>query len=137
MATTGIVNGHNLRFFLAGTAIGQATSCSISFSAETRDTAHKDVGGPTGWADVETGQLSWTGTCDALYSEAQQFETLYTAFAAGTAVTVQYSTDVTGDKYFYGSALVTALDMNADNNENVTYTVSFTGKGAPTRATVT
>lgn len=138
MPTTGIVNGHNLRFFIGSTptAIAKATNCTITFSAETRDTAHKDVGGPTGWADSETGQLSFTGTCEALYAEAEQFETLWTAFSTGSAVDFEYSTDVNGDKYFSGSALVTQLDMNAPNNENVTYTVTFTGKGEPSRIIV-
>lgn len=137
MATVGIVNGHVLRWYINGTAIAKATSCSLDFSAETRDTAHKDVGGPTGWADSETGQLSFSGSCDALYAEAEQFETLYTAFAAGTTLTMEYSTDVTGDKFFSCSILVTGLSMNADNNENVTYSATFTGKGAPSRIAVT
>lgn len=136
MATVGIVNGHNLRWYLDGVAIAKATECTISMSTALRETTHKDVGGPTGWAANESGVLSWEGQCTALFAEAESFETLWTAFSTAVQVDIVFSTDESGDKTFEGSAIITSLEMNAPDNENVSYSVSFTGNGPLVRDTV-
>lgn len=134
MATTGILNGHNVRWFVAGTAIAKATTCSISFSAETRESSHKDNTGS--WAVNASGKKSFTGSCDALMAEGESFETLWAALDAGTVLTMEYSTDVAGDYEFSCTMICTGLDMNADNDEDVTYSATFTGTGQPTRSVV-
>jgi predicted secreted protein len=143
MPTTGIVNGHNLRIFLDDVAVAKSTSCSISITRDVRETSHKDLGtgDGAGWKGSEYGEGSWTITGDALYAydgagDAESFETLWDAIENKTKLTIQYSTDVSGDKVFEGSVIITSLDVNAPNNEDVTYSFSATGDGAPTRILV-
>ena len=127
MATTGIVNGHYLRFFDGGVAIAKATSCTISFSAEARETAHKDTAGDGGgWREVAPGQKSATGSTEGLYSEeTNSFVTLFNKYSAGTELELTFTTGETGDSIWYGTAIITSLELNAPNNENVTYSCSF------------
>ena len=138
MPTVGIVNGHNMRWRVGGVTIAKATDCSITISREARNTSHKDIGDGTGagWAGNEYGEGSWEGTCSALYAEGDTFDTLFTALSDKTKITVEFSTDEAGDKKMTGSAVITSLEQNAPNNEDVTYTVTFVGDGELERATI-
>lgn len=131
-----IINGHNLRWKVGGVAIGKATECTISISGETRDIAHKDIGSGTGagWAGNAYGTKSWEGSCSAFYAEADSFETLWTAFNTNAEITVEFSDGNVANKKFTGTAVITSLEQNAPNNEEVTYSVSFVGNGTLTRA---
>lgn len=133
MATVGIVDGSDLRWFLGGTAIAKATSCSISFTAETRTSSNKDD--TNGWVSKKYGAKSFTGSCSALYAEGEQLETLFAAMDGDTIVDAEFTTGVTGDKYWDVTILVTSIEQNADDKEDVTYTVTFEGTGQPVRAT--
>jgi len=94
MATTGIVNGHYMRFFDAdtGNPYAKATECTISFSMSSRQTSHKDTAGSgSGWREISAGEKS-------------------------------------------GSGSTSALELNAVNNENVTYSCSFEFSGEVVRS---
>jgi hypothetical protein len=63
-----------------------------------------------------------------------------TAIANRTAVTVKFTTvsgttPVTGDLIWSGSAFIESMDITADMESPVTYSVSFTGTGQLTQAT--
>ena len=62
-------------------------------------------------------------------------ETLWAALDAGTVLTMEYTTGVSGDKFFNCQVVVTGLEVTAENDEDVTFNVSFTGTGQPTRDT--
>lgn len=136
--TQGVVDGHYMRWFLNGTAIAQATSCSISFSKETRESSSKDTTGK--WSVKKGGKRSFSGSCEALYAEGETLETLWASFnsstAAGEILDAEFSTDETGDKFWDVQIIITSIEQNADDNEDVTYSVSFEGTGEPTRGTV-
>ena len=131
-----IINGHNLRWKVGGVAIAKATDCTVSISGDTRDTAHKDIGSGVGagWAGSEYGTKNWEGSCSALYAEDESYETLWTAFNANTKIAVEFSDGTVGNKKYTGTAVITSLEQNAPNNEDVTYSVSFKGDGALVRA---
>lgn len=133
MATVGIIDGHNLRWFIDGTAIAKATSCSISFSADTRESTHKDTTGS--WTTNKLGKRSFTGSCEAYLAEGEQIETLFSALDAGTVLDMEYTTGVLGDKYWDCQVVVTGIEVTSDNDEDVTFSATFTGTGQPTRAT--
>ena len=133
MATTGVVDGHDLRWFIAGTAITEATTGSIEFSAETRKSTSKDSTG--GWSVVKIGEKSFTGSCEGLFTEAGSFESLWTAFAAGTSLVMEFTTGVTGDKFDNCVCFITGLSRGADDNQDVTYSATFEGSGVPSRDT--
>lgn len=135
MATTGVTNGRNMRFFDGGTALGFATECSLSFSREMRELAHKDVTG--NWIEKAPGAMSGSGSTSGLYAESNNAaESLFTKMNAGTALTLTFTTDVTGDQVWTGTAYITSLELNAPDNENVTYSVSFEFSGAVVMSTV-
>lgn len=133
MATTGIVDGHDLRWFIAGTAIAQATSCSIEFSAETRTSTNKDSTG--GWRTIKVGELSFSGSCEGHFEEGQSYETLWAAFIAKTSLVMEFTTGVSGDKFDNCVCFITGLSRQADDNEDVTFNATFEGSGVPTRDT--
>jgi predicted secreted protein len=134
MATVGIVNGHYLRFFDGGVAIAKATECTISWAVEMRETAHKDTAGDGGgWKEVAPGQKSGTGSTSGLYAEdTNSFATLYGKMAAGTAITGTFTTGESGDSVWYFTGYITSMELNAPNNENVTYSISFEFSGEVT-----
>lgn len=143
--TAGIINGHNMRL-LADSAgdttpvvIGKATECSISVENSPRTVAHKDTGGATGWVSNDYGESSWSGQCNALFAEDEtnrKLHELYTDFVAGQKVTIEFTTSQSGDYKFSGTAVITSMELNAPNNENVTYSITFTGDGALTFAVI-
>jgi predicted secreted protein len=135
MAT--IQNGTNLRIYLGGVAIGEATTCSLELSMETRETLTKDNVGS--YTSVEPGRRSATLNTDGLvsYDTANKKVTdLVTAFNDGTVLIARFTTGVASSPYWEGSVITTSLSMNAAVEENATYSATFTVKGAITQGTV-
>lgn len=133
MATTGVVDGHDMRWFIAGTAVTEATTGSIEFTAETRKSTSKDSTG--GWSVIKVGEKSFTGSCEALFTEAGSYESFFAAFSAGTSLVMEFTTGVSGDLYDNCVCFITALSKSSDDNQDVTYSISFEGSGVPSRDT--
>jgi|SRR6056297_624092 len=140
MASTGVINGTNLRMYIGSTPIAYATSCTLSFSRELRETIHKDNPG-SGWAESEPGQKSGTLTVEALYNEdgtTNNYETPRTLFDAlddGTELSCTVETGIDGDNIYTFSAFCTEYEVTASVEENATYSASFTITGAVTMST--
>ena len=138
MATTGVFNGTSLVVLVGTKVVGHATSCSLSLSADLPDSTTKQSGG---WADHITGLRSWTLSTDGLATvepnpDASYYTTgdLMSAISNRTLVTVKFTTvsgttPVTGDLIWSGSAYIESMDISADMEAPVTYSVSFTGVG--------
>ena len=136
MATTGIVNGTYLRFYLDGYKIGEATSCTLNLTRETRDTLTKDTTGS--WASVAPGRKS--GTCDIegliSYSTSNaDVNSLFNCLDNGTEVTMRFTTDVAGDTYFECDVIFTNFTQTAGVEANATYSATATITGAVTKGT--
>lgn len=140
MASTGVINGTNLRLYIGSTPIAYATSCTLSFSRELRETIHKDNPG-SGWAESEPGQKSGTLTVEALYNEdgtSNNYETprtLFDALDGGTELSCTVETGTSGDNIYTFSAFCTEYEVTAAVEENATYSASFTITGAVTMST--
>jgi predicted secreted protein len=135
MAT--IINGTNLRIYLGGVAIGEATSCSLDLSMETRETLTKDNVGS--YTSVEPGRRSATLSTEGLvsYDTANKKVTdMVTAFNNGDTLIARFTTGVASSPYWEGSVILTALTLSAAVEENATYSATFTVKGAITQGTV-
>lgn len=136
MPTTGIVNGTNLRFYIGAVAVGHATSCSLTISRTMRSILTKDSAGS--YEQVAPGQLKATGSGSGLFSyDTANYgvDDLFTAINAGTSLTVRFTTDVTGDKYWEGSAYLTNLNFEGPVEENSTYSFDIEFNGAITQGT--
>lgn len=136
MATAGVVNGTDLRIYKGGTAIGRATTCSLSISREMREILDKDNTGS--WVTSAPGRKSASLSSDAFFTydtSNVKPETLFTDLDNGTLVTWRFTTDETGDKAWDGSGYVTEFSVNAGVEENSTYSVTITVSGPITLVT--
>jgi len=142
MPTTGIFNGTNLVVLVGSEVVAHSTSCSLSVSVDLPDSTTKSS---QGWADQIGGLKSWSLTTDGLATvepTGANFVVgdIFTQLAGRTAVTVKFttvstgSTVVPGDLVWSGLAFIESLDVTADMESPVTYSVSFTGTGALTQA---
>jgi predicted secreted protein len=149
MATTSVFNGTSLVVLIGTEVIGFATSCSLSLAIDAPDASTKQS---LGWADEIGGQRSWSLTTDGLATVVPGSVATYVTTAelnalaiARTAVVVKFTTvdnstvggvtPVTGDVIYSGSAFIESVDMTADMENPVTYSVSFKGTGPLTIAT--
>ena len=148
MATTSVFNGTSLVVLIGTEVIGYATSCSLSLAIDTPDSSTKQS---LGWADEIGGQRSWSLTTDGLATVVPGTVATYVTTAelnalaiARTAVTVKFTTvdnstvggitPVSGDVIYSGSAFIESVDMTADMENPVTYSVSFKGTGVLTQS---
>ena len=129
------MNGTLLGVYAGGTLIAHATEGSISLSMDTRDATTKDS---SGTRDLLEATKSGTISVSALYAEAAAYgvDDLMTAWSGRTALTVKFSTEVTGDHYWEASAYVTSLEVNSGMEDNVTYSATFELSGAITYGTI-
>ena len=132
MPTTGIFNGTNLVVLVGTEVVAHSTSCSLSVSTDLPDATTKDSGG---WAQQIQGVRSWSVSTDGLAiiesaGVGINVEDLFSSISSRTDVTLTFSTFVSGDKIWTGSAAVESLDFTGDMESPATYSASFTGTGA-------
>ena len=150
MATTSVFNGTSLVVLIGTEVIAFATSCSLSIAIDTPDASTKQS---LGWADEIGGQRSWSLTTDGLATVSPtttvasyvSLPELTTLALLRQPVTVMFTTvdnstvggvtPVVDDAKWTGSAFIESVDMTADMENPVTYSVSFKGTGALTIAT--
>lgn len=131
----GIVNGKLLRVYLGTVAVAKATQCNASFSREMRETSHKDSGGYVQKeAGIKSATFSSSGFVD--FDDAGGVDALYAAWDSGADVVVNFSTEVTGDSFWSAPCKITSLEIDAPNEENVTWSVNFESNGTITKAAV-
>ena len=129
------MNGTLLGVYAGSTLIAHATEGSISLSMDTRDATTKDS---SGTRDLLEATKSGTISVSALHAEdaAYGVDDLMTAWSGRSTLTIKFSTEVTGDKYWEASAYVTSLEVNSGMEDNVTYSATFELTGAITYGTV-
>ena len=149
-----IVKGKKLMVWVksgegAYTSIGFATNHTLSTSASTISVSHKDLedAGSGKWDDQDIDTLSWTITSENFYAntaEGKTFADLFGYYAAGTVLDLKFgvaadsSTGVpTGGwavpstgTVLQGKAIISSIDVNAPVDENASFSITFTGKGA-------
>jgi predicted secreted protein len=134
MASTGVNNGTLIGIYIGGVKIAKSTNGSIEFKRATRNVTSKDS---AGWMQKEFGLGEWSISGDFLDAEdsAYRFSDLYALLLNKTKVTVKFSSNVTGDKYYQGTALITSLSKQAPMEENVAGAYTLEGDGAPSELT--
>lgn len=143
-ANTGVIEGQDLVLFIetapgTWTAVAHGTSHSIEPTMETRDRLSKDTGK---WKGKVGSLLGWTASCEALACyDGTSYHTLFALWVARTPVKLKlagrdavddndtWKPEEIGDKYLEGMALITGLPLNAPNNEDATFSISFDGDG--------
>lgn len=135
MPTT-IVNGTNLRFYLGGVAIGEATSCTFSLTKSQREILTKDNAGQ--YTRFAGAQKTLTGTAEGLiaYDTANYgVDDIFTAFDNDTELICRFTTGTAGEPYWEASVKFTDLEFASVVNENATYTASMRGTSSVTQGT--
>ena len=138
MATTGIHLGDKYRFSIDGTDVAKVISMNLQFSASSEQIQHKDNAAASGlaWDEPEMNGLSATASGQMFFAEAETFETFWTAFVAGTALTpCLFTTAETGDKNFGGDWKVNSLSIDTQTRNRVTASVELVAVGEITRGT--
>jgi predicted secreted protein len=144
MATTGVFNGTSLVVLINGQVIAHSTSCSLSLAVDAPDASDKES---AGWAVEIGGQKSWSVTTDGLSTVVPGVLASYVSTdelmilaADRVAVTLKFTTvtgttPTPGDVYWTGNAFIESVDITADMENPVTFSVSFKGTGALTTGT--
>jgi len=128
MATTGIVNGTLINIYVGGTKVACATSGSISRTMSVRDATCKDSAGTS---ESLEGLMEWSLEGEGMFAfdAGYGIVDLNAVLQARTAVEVRFSTEVSSDEYWGGSAFLTDLSADSGVEESMTYSYSFTGTG--------
>lgn len=142
-----ITKGDQLMLFVGGKSIAFATAHTLALTTNTTDIASKDHG-IYGAKDVST--ITWEITTENLFAESD-YATLVDSMLAGQTVDVVFANaaswvktgidnssktwtpDTTGTQ-LSGKALITSLTANANTGENATFSATFTGVGAISKA---
>ena len=145
-----VINGGDLMLFIGGKSIAFATSHKLSINVETVETSSKDTGGK--WVSKAARQISWNCSTENLYSndgEGVNFDQLFDMLVARNEVQAVFCLEKdyankadevpeggwipsTAGTYS-GKVIITALEANAPNGDNATFTASFEGVGALTK----
>jgi len=143
MATSGTINGTILRLFVddSGTLkpIANLVSNDISFTKDLIEVTSKSSAGSK---EFMYGHFGASGSFegrfedDSVGSTEYSFEELYAAMVAGTNLSVVFTTNVTGDVKYTGSALLGGLSLSAPDNDAASFTGDITITGAVTQGTV-
>ena len=118
--------------------IGFSTSCSISISQESRPTTTAATGI---WNTKTSGYKDWEVSCDGLVAMSGTNEVWHEIFenflddsygSYKPVFELKFMTTgagASGDRFFYGSALISSFSMEAPMEESATFSVSFVGNG--------
>ena len=129
MATTGVVNGTNIGVYIGGTKVAKATSGSISLTHSPRDITSKDS---AGWSESLEGLREWSIEVEGMFAFDATYGVvdLNAVLVARAAVTIRFSTEVSTDEYWEGTAIMGDLSADTGVEESATFSASFQGTGA-------
>jgi len=120
--------------YVDGVKVALLTTNSFTQSRPTRETSNKDVS--TAVTRLQN-RYSWSASATAYHAMGGSFQSLKTKMDAGETVTVMFSTAVSGDEKYQGSAFITELSMDAPDDDNASFSVSFEGTGLLTEYDIT
>ena len=128
MATAGKINGHNLLVYVGATAISHSTTCSVSLSTGEVNVTSKDS---LKWASFLPGAREWTVECSGMVALDATYgvEELIALKQTQATSTVKFATSDSDDRFFSGTAILTALTMDAPDESPATFSATFEGTG--------
>lgn len=138
-----IIKGRDLMLFDdKGKSFAWATNHTLTITADSAEITSKDHGI---YGASEITKITWEITSENLYTDTD-FATMFDKVITATPITIRFGikaeTDNTktvadgdysnwscGTLYYEGSAVITNLQANANNGDNASYSVTFTGSG--------
>ncbi len=137
MATAGVFNGTLLSVQIGGSKLFNSTSASMSLSMDAPEATTKDSGGfQEVIAGVKSGEISFDGLVAYDTVSGIQIGDVADDLLAGTEVTWEFSTEVTGDNKYTGSGYISAVEITAEAESPVSYSGTIITTGTITKGTV-
>ena len=138
----GTIKGQNLRVMVGGKCIAMATSCQFHVSAQLEDSSTKDSVGD--FQEQEVTGLSWDAQTESLVTledngtNGELPQDILSLMINKTKVTLTFDTTSGANNRVgqnsvikkTGQAYVTDVSISAQNRQNSTCSVQFTGTGA-------
>lgn len=140
------IKGQNLRVMFdsydpeqANPCVAAATSCQVHLALQIEEDTTKDT--EDDWIVNEPVGINWDVQVDALIIEDEQLSTgvelhdltigqsYDLIFARTTGTQNREEAKESGEKYYKGNAILSDLQINAQNQDIATYTARFTGNG--------
>ena len=137
MPTTGKLKGRALLIYVDGNAITHSKSADLTINGNLVESTTKDS---DGWMEYEdAGNKGANLSTDALLALDATYgiSDIFTLLAAGTTISWKYSTNVSGDDYFTGSAKVDSINISANDGDLVQYSTSLSVTGPVTQPNLT
>lgn len=133
MATPGIFNGSLLSVKVNANKILNSTSCTLSLSADTPEATTKDSGGFQELiVGVKSGEISFEGLV-AYDAGGEQIGDVSADLLAGTQVTWEFSTDVSGDDKYTGTGFISSIEITAEMESPTSYSGTIVTTGTITQ----
>lgn len=137
MASTGVINGTLMLFYIDDTAVSYSTSCSLSITGPgTIDVSNKDS---SYWMQkLQAKGYSWTASVDGLFAfdgSGVDIRALHKLLTNNTQFTMKMATGVAGDVIFSGEATPTGFNADFSYNDASTWTFDSEGLGRLTALT--
>lgn len=137
MATAGVFNGTLLSVQIGGSKLFNSTSASMSLSMDAPEATTKDSGGfQEVIAGVKSGEISFDGLVAYDTVSGIQIGDVADDLLAGTEVTWEFSTEVTGDNKYTGSGYISAVEITAEAESPVSYSGTIITTGTITKGLV-
>lgn len=130
------LNGTGLLVYVGSNAIAGTRSFTLNLSQDTPDATTKDS---EGWKEVIEGLREWSVDFDGLFdaTATEGFEERMDAIIdRDGSVTLKMSTEESGDTYWTGSAVMSNMTLDAPMEDVVSFSGTFVGNGALSKATV-
>lgn len=133
------IKGQNFRVFIGGSAVPEATNCSVQLTGNMEDASTKDTEGD--YTQESMVSKSWQAQVDSYEATAAAIKALLNRFNGGAAVSVGFDqTETTpgtqnrtaAEAPFArtGQALLTDVSIVANNRATVTVSTTYQGTGA-------
>ena len=137
----GTIKGQNLRVMVGGKCIAMATSCTFHVSAQLEDSSTKDSVGD--FQEQEVTGLSWDAQTESLVTledngtNGELPQDLLSLMINKTKVTLTFDQTAGANNRVAqnsvikktGQAYVSDINISAQNRQNSTISVQFTGTG--------
>lgn len=137
----GTIKGQNLRVMVGGKCIAMATSCTFHVSAQLQDSSTKDSVGD--FQEQEVTGLSWDAQTESLVtledngSNGELPQDLLSLMINKTKVTLTFDQTAGANNRVgqnaaikkTGDAYINDISINAQNRQNSTLSVQFSGTG--------
>ncbi len=140
-APTGVLNGTEIKIYVAGTLVAYATTGSININHSLREITSKDSGA---WKEQMEGLRDWSIDLEGMYAwtapvtgaAITNADDLFASYInTRTSFTITWgSTDAeAGDTKYEGTAYLGSVSMTGATEDSATYSASFSGSGAITQ----